>query len=221
MEFGPHRFRVWYFVVIISILIGFSLAYGLCSALDTLISQAYGAKAYRLTGLYAQRAAVILTLSSIPVAALWWERYSGSWTIKRNNLIQPKYIIRLKFGYSFLFLYVFMLIILFDSSFSLLFSPSYCLLISQFSAILLSTFFLLFSRGSSLSSWLFCLFLYHLFLFPLYSSSYSSTSSTSFFFHQVPDTSNSWIWSSYTTWNCHHRRVMGTHSHSWYVLHHY
>ena len=51
--------------------LGFSLAYGLCSALDTLISQAYGAKAYRLTGLYAQRAAVILTLSSIPVAALW------------------------------------------------------------------------------------------------------------------------------------------------------
>jgi MATE family multidrug resistance protein len=50
---------------------GFSLAYGLCSALDTLISQAYGAKAYRLTGLYAQRAAVILTLSSIPVALLW------------------------------------------------------------------------------------------------------------------------------------------------------
>ena len=54
---------------------GFSLAYGLCSALDTLISQAYGAKAYRLTGVYAQRAAFILTLSSIPVAALWWVRF--------------------------------------------------------------------------------------------------------------------------------------------------
>ena len=51
--------------------VGFSLAYGLCSALDTLISQAYGAKAYHLTGLYAQRAAVILTISSIPVAILW------------------------------------------------------------------------------------------------------------------------------------------------------
>jgi MATE family multidrug resistance protein len=50
---------------------GFSLAYGLCSALDTLIAQAFGAKAYQQTGLFAQRAAAILTLASIPVAMLW------------------------------------------------------------------------------------------------------------------------------------------------------
>lgn len=50
---------------------GFSLAYGLCSALDTLIAQAFGAKAYQQTGLFAQRAAAVLTLASIPVAMLW------------------------------------------------------------------------------------------------------------------------------------------------------
>lgn len=52
---------------------GYSLAFGLCSALDTLIAQAYGAKAYYLMGLHAQRAAIIMTLFSIPVAVVWWE----------------------------------------------------------------------------------------------------------------------------------------------------
>jgi multidrug resistance protein, MATE family len=50
---------------------GFSLAFGLCSALDTLISQAYGAKLYKLTGLHTQRAIVILTLCTMPVYFLW------------------------------------------------------------------------------------------------------------------------------------------------------
>lgn len=45
---------------------GFSLAFGLLSALDTLISQAYGAKLYRLMGLHAQRAIIILTLCTFP-----------------------------------------------------------------------------------------------------------------------------------------------------------
>jgi MATE family multidrug resistance protein len=52
---------------------GYSLAFGMCLALDTLIAQAYGAKAYPLMGLHAQRAAVILTLFSIPVAFIWWK----------------------------------------------------------------------------------------------------------------------------------------------------
>ena len=50
---------------------GFSLAFGLCSALDTLISQAYGAKLYKLMGLHTQRAIVILSLCSVPVTILW------------------------------------------------------------------------------------------------------------------------------------------------------
>lgn len=52
---------------------GYSLAFGLCSALDTLIAQAYGAKAYALMGLHAQRAAIIMTIFTFPVAAIWWE----------------------------------------------------------------------------------------------------------------------------------------------------
>lgn len=50
---------------------GYSLAFGMCSALDTLISQAYGAKKYELMGIQAQRAAVILTLFSIPIGLIW------------------------------------------------------------------------------------------------------------------------------------------------------
>ena len=52
---------------------GYSLSYGMCTALDALISQAYGAKEYQLLGLHTQRAMVILTLFSFPVALIWWE----------------------------------------------------------------------------------------------------------------------------------------------------
>ena len=50
---------------------GFSFMWGLCSSLDTLMSQAYGGKMYILMGLHAQRAIVILSLLSIPVVVLW------------------------------------------------------------------------------------------------------------------------------------------------------
>lgn len=43
----------------------------MCSALDTMVSQAYGAKSYSLTGLYLQRAIVILTACAIPIVLLW------------------------------------------------------------------------------------------------------------------------------------------------------
>jgi Na+-driven multidrug efflux pump len=48
-----------------------SLAFGMCSALDTLVAQAFGAKRYMDMGLYAQRAIVILTVCAIPVCFLW------------------------------------------------------------------------------------------------------------------------------------------------------
>jgi len=50
---------------------GYSLIFGLSTALDTLISQAYGAKMYSLMGLHAQRAIVILSLFTIPVVVMW------------------------------------------------------------------------------------------------------------------------------------------------------
>eukprot|EP00249_Psilotum_nudum_P012259 c23676_g1_i1 orf=1-849(-) len=50
---------------------GLSLLMGLASALETLCGQAYGAKQYHLLGLFLQRAILILTLVSIPLACLW------------------------------------------------------------------------------------------------------------------------------------------------------
>jgi MATE family multidrug resistance protein len=37
---------------------GYSVIYGMGTALDSMLSQAYGAKSYRMVGLYAQRAMV-------------------------------------------------------------------------------------------------------------------------------------------------------------------
>ena len=51
---------------------GFSLAFGFCSALDTLLSQANGAKLYRLMGLQSQRGMVMLTIASLPVGLIWF-----------------------------------------------------------------------------------------------------------------------------------------------------
>lgn len=50
---------------------GYSIGFGMLSALDTLISQAYGAKEYRQMGLFSQRAMAILTLCCIPIIFLW------------------------------------------------------------------------------------------------------------------------------------------------------
>ena len=52
---------------------GYSLAHGLCSALDTYISQAYGARKYSETGVHAQRAAAILTVFALPVSFMWFQ----------------------------------------------------------------------------------------------------------------------------------------------------
>ncbi|KAM0827634.1 hypothetical protein ACQ4PT_068053 [Festuca glaucescens] len=48
----------------------------MATALDTLCGQAYGARQYHLLGIYKQRAMLILTLVSVPVAVLWF--YTGS-----------------------------------------------------------------------------------------------------------------------------------------------
>ncbi|KAF8779273.1 hypothetical protein HU200_002954 [Digitaria exilis] len=54
---------------------GFSLLLGMASALDTLCGQAFGAKQYRLLGINKQRAMLLLTLVSIPIAVAWF--YTG------------------------------------------------------------------------------------------------------------------------------------------------
>ncbi|KAK3227845.1 hypothetical protein Dsin_007707 [Dipteronia sinensis] len=50
---------------------GFSFMLGMGSALETLCGQAYGAKQYHLLGIHMQRAMLVLTLISIPIALLW------------------------------------------------------------------------------------------------------------------------------------------------------
>ncbi|XP_074316582.1 protein DETOXIFICATION 16-like [Silene latifolia] len=50
---------------------GFSLLMGMASALDTFCGQSYGAKRYHMLGIHLQRAIIILSLVSIPLAVIW------------------------------------------------------------------------------------------------------------------------------------------------------
>jgi len=54
---------------------GFAVGSGLAMALDTLCSQAFGAKKYNLVGLHCQRAMVILTIACIPIALVWYNAW--------------------------------------------------------------------------------------------------------------------------------------------------
>ncbi|KAF7095088.1 hypothetical protein CFC21_097328 [Triticum aestivum] len=54
---------------------GFSLLLGMATALDTLCGQAFGARQYHLLGIYKQRAMVVLTAASVPLAVVWF--YTG------------------------------------------------------------------------------------------------------------------------------------------------
>ncbi|KAF8657442.1 hypothetical protein HU200_060001 [Digitaria exilis] len=54
---------------------GFSLLLGMASALDTLCGQAFGARQYHLLGIYKQRAMLLLTAVSVPLAVVWF--YTG------------------------------------------------------------------------------------------------------------------------------------------------
>jgi MATE family multidrug resistance protein len=45
---------------------------GLIFALDTLVSQAFGAKSYRVIGTYTQTALLVVTISAIPIGLAWW-----------------------------------------------------------------------------------------------------------------------------------------------------
>uniref|UniRef100_A0A0E0G6N9 Protein DETOXIFICATION n=1 Tax=Oryza nivara TaxID=4536 RepID=A0A0E0G6N9_ORYNI len=54
---------------------GLSLLLGMASALDTLCGQAFGARQYHLLGVYKQRAMLLLTAVSVPLAVVWF--YTG------------------------------------------------------------------------------------------------------------------------------------------------
>lgn len=54
------------------VVLGYSIIYGFATSVDTLSSQAYGSGSYKLVGLIAQRAVVLLTLLCLPVLVVWW-----------------------------------------------------------------------------------------------------------------------------------------------------
>ena len=47
------------------------LQVGMAGALETLCGQAFGARQYRLLGVYSQRAMVVLALACVPIVVLW------------------------------------------------------------------------------------------------------------------------------------------------------
>ncbi|SCU86735.1 LAMI_0D03400g1_1 [Lachancea mirantina] len=51
---------------------GFAAIQGLCTCLDTLCSQAYGAKKYSLVGILLQRCAAITIIFCLPILYIWW-----------------------------------------------------------------------------------------------------------------------------------------------------
>ncbi|XP_024395361.1 protein DETOXIFICATION 16 isoform X2 [Physcomitrium patens] len=51
---------------------GLSLLVGMGCALETLCGQSFGAKNYQMVGIYLQRGIIVLFLTAIPVAAIWW-----------------------------------------------------------------------------------------------------------------------------------------------------
>lgn len=51
---------------------GYAVYYGLTTSLDTLCAQSYGSDMKHLTSVHLQRMALLLTLVTIPLAALWW-----------------------------------------------------------------------------------------------------------------------------------------------------
>ncbi|XAR51196.1 hypothetical protein NMG60_11005753 [Bertholletia excelsa] len=55
---------------------GFSLLTGMASALDTFCGQSYGAKQYHMLGIYKQRAMLVVLLTSIPLAFIWFNAAS-------------------------------------------------------------------------------------------------------------------------------------------------
>lgn len=51
---------------------GLAAIQGLCTCLDTLCSQAYGARNYHLVGVLIQRCAVITIIAFLPIMYIWW-----------------------------------------------------------------------------------------------------------------------------------------------------
>lgn len=67
---------------------GLGAIQGLCTCLDTLCSQAYGAKNYHVVGIFIQRCAIITILAFLPMMYMWfsWSETILSWVIPEPEL---------------------------------------------------------------------------------------------------------------------------------------
>lgn len=67
---------------------GLAAIQGLCTCLDTLCSQAYGAKNYHVVGVFIQRCAVITMLAFLPIMYVWfqWSEAILSWLVPEPEL---------------------------------------------------------------------------------------------------------------------------------------
>lgn len=69
---------------------GMAAIQGLCTCLDTLCSQAYGANNYHLVGVFIQRCAVLTILAFLPIMYIWffWSETLLSWMIPERHLCE-------------------------------------------------------------------------------------------------------------------------------------
>lgn len=69
---------------------GLAAIQGLCTCLDTLCSQAYGAKNYHLVGIFIQRCAVLTILAFLPIMYIWlfWSEAILNWLIPDPHLCE-------------------------------------------------------------------------------------------------------------------------------------
>ncbi|CAR29748.1 hypothetical protein ZYGR_0AD04320 [Zygosaccharomyces rouxii] len=67
---------------------GLAAIQGLCTCLDTLCAQAYGAKNYHMVGVFVQRCAIITLLAFLPVMIIWcfWAETILAWMIPQKEL---------------------------------------------------------------------------------------------------------------------------------------
>jgi MATE family multidrug resistance protein len=85
---------------------GLALMLGMASALETLCGQAFGAKQYHMLGIYVQRAMVVLYITSIPVAVVWYNMTSLLRLLGQDPQIAEKsgeyarYLIPMLFAYA-------------------------------------------------------------------------------------------------------------------------
>lgn len=81
---------------------GLAAIQGLCTCLDTLCAQAYGAKNYRLVGVLVQRCAVITLLAFLPMITIWclWSESILAWMIPQRELchLASQYLAVLSIG---------------------------------------------------------------------------------------------------------------------------